>query len=104
MEASAALDTLHEQLRKAQQEYLCMLQQSFQLELDIPSCPETEHVTKEEEQHKLDKATEHTRKAMERLQQRIDNFVVFQALITTLVGDGRLWAINTLQDQPWNVA
>ncbi|KAL6047047.1 hypothetical protein QOT17_021864 [Balamuthia mandrillaris] len=26
-----------------------------------------------------------------------------QALITTLVGDGRLWAISTLQDQPWNV-
>ncbi|KAL6047500.1 hypothetical protein QOT17_021607 [Balamuthia mandrillaris] len=25
-----------------------------------------------------------------------------QALITTLVGDGRLWAISTLQDQPWN--
>ncbi|KAL6052425.1 hypothetical protein QOT17_018585 [Balamuthia mandrillaris] len=200
MEATASLDTLREQLRNAQQEYLRMLQQSFQLELDIPSRPETERVAKEEEeQRKLDEVAEHTRKAMERLQQRIDNFVVFlastsatlgnssmcntttataspsspvpqispiqsprsktqnntttpspptqkkmphlppglpkfdiskrqdptlhtmeleyhlnacnypedrwrQALITTLVGDGRLWAISALRDQPWNVA
>ncbi|KAL6047167.1 hypothetical protein QOT17_021789 [Balamuthia mandrillaris] len=41
MEATAALDTLHEQLHKAQQEYLDILQHSFQLELNIPSCPET---------------------------------------------------------------
>ncbi|KAL6063117.1 hypothetical protein QOT17_011787, partial [Balamuthia mandrillaris] len=87
MEASAALDTLHEQLRKAQQEYLRMLQQSFQLELDIPSCPETERVAKEEEQRKLDKAAEHTRKAMEQLQQRIDNFVVFLASTSATLGN-----------------
>ncbi|KAL6043474.1 hypothetical protein QOT17_023874 [Balamuthia mandrillaris] len=87
MEASAALDTLHEQLRKAQQEYLCMLQQSFQLELDIPSCPETECVAKEEEQHKVDEAAEHTRKAMEWLQQRIDNFVVFLASTSATLGN-----------------
>ncbi|KAL6052043.1 hypothetical protein QOT17_018830 [Balamuthia mandrillaris] len=42
MEASAALDTLCEQLRKAQQKYLYMLQQSFQFELDILNCLETE--------------------------------------------------------------
>ncbi|KAL6060045.1 hypothetical protein QOT17_013789 [Balamuthia mandrillaris] len=87
MEASAALDTLREQLRKAQQEYLRMLQQSFQLELDIPSCPETERVAKEEEQRKLDEAAEHTRKAMEWLQQRIDNFVVFLASTSATLGN-----------------
>ncbi|KAL6046321.1 hypothetical protein QOT17_022269 [Balamuthia mandrillaris] len=87
MEASAALDTLREQLRKAQQEYLHMLQQSFQLELNIPSCPETERVAKEEEQRKLDEAAEHTRKAMERLQQRIDNFVVFLASTSATLGN-----------------
>ncbi|KAL6068536.1 hypothetical protein QOT17_008170 [Balamuthia mandrillaris] len=77
MEATAALNTLCEQLCKAQQEYFCMLQQSCQLELDIPSFPETEHIAKEEEQHKLDKTTEYTRNAMKGLQQHIDNFVVF---------------------------
>ncbi|KAL6064234.1 hypothetical protein QOT17_010987 [Balamuthia mandrillaris] len=87
MEASAALDTLCEQLCKAQQEYLRMLQQSFQLELNIPSCPETERVAKEEEQRKLDEAAEHTRKAMERLQQRIDNFVVFLASTSAILGN-----------------
>ncbi|KAL6065850.1 hypothetical protein QOT17_009955 [Balamuthia mandrillaris] len=202
MEATATLDTLREQLHKAQQEYLRMLQQSFQLELDIPSCPETERFAKEEEQRKLNEVVEHIRKAMERLQQRIDSFAIFlastsatlgnsstcntsaaaispiqlphssspspvdisinnttlptahtlplsqnntttpspstqkkmprlpprlpkfdvskrqdpalhtmelkidgrNALITTLVGDGRLWAISALRDQPWNVA
>ncbi|KAL6057331.1 hypothetical protein QOT17_008184 [Balamuthia mandrillaris] len=109
-----------------------MLQQSCQLELDILSCPETERVAREEEQRKLDEVAEHTTKTMERLQQHIDNFFDIskhqdpalhtieleyhlnaynypedrwmQALVTTLVGDGRLWAISTLQDQPWNVA
>ncbi|KAL6053996.1 hypothetical protein QOT17_017623 [Balamuthia mandrillaris] len=87
MKASAALDTLCEQLRKAQQEYLCMLQQSFQLELDITSCPETERVAKEEEQHKVNKAAKHTRKAMEQLQQHIDNFVAFLASTSATLGN-----------------
>ncbi|KAL6068754.1 hypothetical protein QOT17_007939 [Balamuthia mandrillaris] len=87
MEATAALNTLHEQLRKVQQEYLCMLQQSFQLELDIPSCPKTERVAKEEEQRKLDEVAEHTRKAMERLQQRIDSFAIFLASTSATLGN-----------------
>ncbi|KAL6064443.1 hypothetical protein QOT17_010840, partial [Balamuthia mandrillaris] len=74
-------------LCKAQQEYLRMLQQSFQLELDIPSCPKTEHITKEEEQCKLDKVAEHTRKAMERLQQRIDSFAIFLASTSATLGN-----------------
>ncbi|KAL6046887.1 hypothetical protein QOT17_021950 [Balamuthia mandrillaris] len=86
MKASTALDTLHEQLCKAQQEYLHMLQQSFQLELDIPNYLETEHAAKEEEQRKLDDTAEHTRKAMERLQQRIDSFVAFLTSTSATLG------------------
>ncbi|KAL6067879.1 hypothetical protein QOT17_008564 [Balamuthia mandrillaris] len=84
MKALVALNTLRYIL---QQEYLRMLQQSFQLELDIPSCLETECVTKEEEQRKLDKAAEHTRKAMEWLQQHIDSFVVFLASTSATLGN-----------------
>ncbi|KAL6064579.1 hypothetical protein QOT17_010784 [Balamuthia mandrillaris] len=100
MKASATLDTLHEQLRKAQQEYLRMLQQSFQLELDIPNCLETECVTKEEEQHKLDDAAEHTRKAMERLQQHIDSFVAFLTSTSATLGSSSTYNITTAAVSP----
>ncbi|KAL6058163.1 hypothetical protein QOT17_015022 [Balamuthia mandrillaris] len=100
MEASAALDTLREQLRKAQQEYLRMLQQSFHLELDIPNCLETERAAKEEEQRKLDDAAEHTRKAMERLQQRIDSFVAFLASTSATLGSSSMYNTTTAAVSP----
>ncbi|KAL6072555.1 hypothetical protein QOT17_005378 [Balamuthia mandrillaris] len=100
MEASVALNTLREQLGKAQQEYLRMLQQSFQLELDIPSCPETERVAKEEEQHKVDEAAELTRKAMEWLQQCIDNFVVFLASTSATLGNSSTCNTTTATVSP----
>ncbi|KAL6061838.1 hypothetical protein QOT17_012560 [Balamuthia mandrillaris] len=95
MKASAALDTLREQLHKAQQEYLHMLQQSFQLELDISNCLETECAAKEEEQCKLDDAAEHTRKAIEQLQHHIDSFVAFLASTSATLGSSSTYNTTT---------
>ncbi|KAL6060929.1 hypothetical protein QOT17_013258 [Balamuthia mandrillaris] len=100
MEASAALDTLREQLHKAQHEYLHMFQQSFQLELDIPNCLETERTAKEEEQCKLDDAAEHTRKAMEWLQQHIDSFVAFLASTSTTLGSSSTYNTTAVAVSP----
>ncbi|KAL6041317.1 hypothetical protein QOT17_024991 [Balamuthia mandrillaris] len=102
MEATAALDTLHEQLHKAEQEYLCMLQQSFQLELNIPSdvtssinlvdtedqlvCPKTECVTKEE-QHNYSNIY-------------IDNFAIFLTSTSATLGNSSICNTTTATASP----
>ncbi|KAL6046776.1 hypothetical protein QOT17_001302 [Balamuthia mandrillaris] len=75
LDSSVALNTLYEQLCKAQQEYYQMLQQSFQLKLDILNCPESEHDVKEAEQHALDNTVEYIRKAREKLQQQLTSLL-----------------------------
>ncbi|KAL6045130.1 hypothetical protein QOT17_022927 [Balamuthia mandrillaris] len=78
---------LSTQLHKAQQEYLCMFQQSFQLVLFFFFGNTFSLRTAGDVKLKLDEVVEHTRKAMEQLQQHMDNFVVFLASTSAILGN-----------------